>query len=93
MTAGRALGLCLAGPNAIATWRGLIGPTKAYRAVYEAPACLRAQLGMGDTRNGFHGSDSTESALRELSLVFPEWDVDTWFEKAQEGYRTTTHMH
>lgn len=82
MTAGRAIGLGLAGPNAIQEWRKLIGPTKAYRSAWEAPTCLRAELGMGDTRNGFHGSDSTESALRELSMVFPEWDAAAWLDRA-----------
>lgn len=78
MTAGRAVGLALAGPDAIRAWRALIGPTKAYRAAWEAPTTLRAELGLGDTRNGFHGSDATESALRELALVFPEWDAQQW---------------
>lgn len=83
MTAGRAIGLALSGPGAITEWRKLIGPTKAYRSAWEAPLCLRAELGMGDTRNGFHGSDSDESALHELGLVFPEWDAQGWLEKAR----------
>lgn len=84
MSSGRAVGLALAGPNAIQRWRQLIGPTKAYRSAWEAPTCLRAELGMGDTRNGFHGSDSTQSALHELSLIFPEWDAAAWLRDARE---------
>ena len=56
MTSGRAIGLALVCPHAIRDWRQLIGPTKAYRTAWEQPECLRAQLGLGDTRNGFHGS-------------------------------------
>ncbi|AXA52286.1 nucleoside-diphosphate kinase [Malassezia restricta] len=80
MTSGRAIGLALAGPHAIRDWRQLIGPTKAYRTAWEQPECLRAQLGLGDTRNGFHGSDSTASAMKELGLVFPEWDAAAWLQ-------------
>lgn len=50
------MALALAGPNAVADWRTLLGPTKAYRAKWEQPDCLRAMYGLGDTRNGFHGS-------------------------------------
>lgn len=56
MTSGRAVALALAGPDAIRAWRALIGPTKAYRGKWEAPDTLRARFGLGDTRNGFHGS-------------------------------------
>ena len=60
MTSGPALGLALSGPDAIRTWRELIGPTKAYRSAWENPGSLRAELGIGDTRNGFHGSGRSE---------------------------------
>lgn len=87
MSSGRSLALALSGPGAIQTWRGLIGPTKAYRTKWEAPDALRAQLGLGDTRNGFHGSDSTENALQELGFVFPEWDAASWLAAAREVRR------
>lgn len=81
MTSGRVLGLALCGPSAIREWRQLIGPTKAYRTAWEQPTSLRAELGLGDTRNGFHGSDSASSAMHELSLVFPEWNVAHWLKE------------
>ena len=72
MTSGRALGLALAGPHAIRDWRQLIGPTKAYRTAWEQPECLRAQLGLGDTRNGFHGSGTCFHAHNRLDRFCTE---------------------
>ncbi|SPO40751.1 related to Nucleoside diphosphate kinase 6 [Pseudozyma flocculosa] len=71
MTSGPSMALALAGPDAIRTWRAMLGPTKAYRAKWEQPHTLRARYGLGDTRNGFHGSDSPESAKRELAQSAP----------------------
>ena len=85
MTVGPALGLALAGPHAIREWRQLIGPTKAYRAPWEAPNTLRAEYGLGDSRNGFHGSDATGSALHELGIVFPEWNAAHWLARAKQS--------
>lgn len=87
MSSGRSLALALSGPGAIQTWRRLIGPTKAYRTKWEAPDTLRAQLGLGDTRNGFHGSDSTKNALQELGFVFPEWNAASWLSTARDALR------
>ena len=42
------------------------------RVKYDSPGVLRHDFGISDTRNGFHGSDSPESASRELSIVFPD---------------------
>ncbi|CDW98627.1 hypothetical protein [Sporisorium scitamineum] len=78
MISGPSLALALYGPNAISHWRTLLGPTKAYKSKYSHPHCLRARYGLGDTRNGFHGSDSPESAKRELGLVFDGWDTEWW---------------
>lgn len=85
MTTGPAIGLALAGPNAIREWRQLIGPTKAYRAPWEAPGTLRAEYGLGDSRNGFHGSDAISSALHELSIVFPEWNAAEWYARTRQS--------
>lgn len=84
MTSGPSLALALSGRDAIRTWRELIGPTKAYRTAWEQPHTLRGEFGLGDTRNGFHGSDSIASALAELSLVFPEWNAGTWLGEAKQ---------
>ncbi|TPP64030.1 Nucleoside diphosphate kinase [Fasciola gigantica] len=65
----------LQGPDAISTWRSLLGPTKVYRAVVSDPTSLRGRFGLTDTRNGFHGSDSAETALREIRFFFPSFDA------------------
>ncbi|PWY97217.1 nucleoside diphosphate kinase, partial [Testicularia cyperi] len=83
MTSGPSMALALYGPDAIVHWRSMLGPTKAYRAKYESPLCLRSRYGLGDTRNGFHGSDSPISAARELGLVFEGWDSSWWIQREQ----------
>eukprot|EP00452_MALV-II_sp_L67-6_P000182 gene182-48_t len=60
----------LVGKNAVATWRGLMGPTDVEKAKREEPNSLRAQFGTDQTRNAVHGSDSSMSASRELALFF-----------------------
>ena len=58
-----------------------MGPTKVYRAAYTEPESLRAVFGLTDTRNGLHGSDSPESAVREIGFFFPEFDAAQWLER------------
>uniref|UniRef100_UPI00358DE7C5 nucleoside diphosphate kinase 6 isoform X2 n=1 Tax=Myxine glutinosa TaxID=7769 RepID=UPI00358DE7C5 len=68
----------LAGENAVARWRNLMGPTKVCRAKHEAPHTIRGRYGLTDTRNCTHGSDSEISACREIAFFFPEFDKETW---------------
>ncbi|TGZ59142.1 hypothetical protein CRM22_009239 [Opisthorchis felineus] len=65
----------LRGIDAIPRWRALLGPTKVYRAVVSEPDSLRGLLGLTDTRNGFHGSDSYATALREIQFFFPSLPI------------------
>ena len=81
MSSGPLWALILAKPDAIAAWRRLMGPTKVYRGVYTEPESLRALFGLTDTRNGLHGSDSPESAVREIGFFFPEFDAAEWLER------------
>ncbi len=60
--------------DAITAWRALLGPTKSFRAHYEAPNSLRGMYGLTDTRNVAHGSDSPESVRREVAFFFPDFD-------------------
>ena len=64
--------------DAIRKWRDLIGPTDVEKARVEQPNCLRAQFGITETKNCFHGSDSMESAERERKLIFPNFDPEVW---------------
>ncbi|XP_054719073.1 nucleoside diphosphate kinase 6-like [Uloborus diversus] len=75
----------LARENAIKHWRELMGPTHVYRAQYEAPLSLRARFGLTDTRNATHGSDSPDTARREISFFFPNFNMEEFY-KYQEPY-------
>lgn len=66
MSSGPSIVMILCAPNAILKWRNLIGPTDTEKAKTEAPNSLRAQYGTGGVQNGFHGSDSPQSANREM---------------------------
>ncbi|XP_073828600.1 nucleoside diphosphate kinase 6 [Musca autumnalis] len=75
MGSGPSIALILQSSDSISKWRSLMGPTKVYKAIYSNPDCIRAIYGLSDTRNACHGSDSTESALREIAILFPEFNV------------------
>ncbi|ORY77571.1 nucleoside diphosphate kinase [Leucosporidium creatinivorum] len=89
-TSGPFVALALHGPDAIKHWRSLIGPTHVYKGQWNNPETLRARYGLSDTRNGFHGSDSPESARKELAQIFEGWDVDWWME--QQGKEQGRHL-
>ena len=55
------------GESAIAVWRTLMGPTNPVEA---PPGTIRGDLATVITENIVHGSDSAESAARELKLFF-----------------------
>jgi nucleoside-diphosphate kinase len=59
--------LALAKENAIKGWRDLIGATDPKKAAAET---IRATFGTDLGNNAIHGSDSQESAERELSMFF-----------------------
>ena len=70
MTSGTIVAMELAGPNAVAKWREIIGPTKKEVAVAQAPNSLRALYARSTTENLCHGSDAVATAQREIELVF-----------------------
>ena len=55
--------------NAIAMLRQTMGPTDPLDAT---PGSIRGGFATSVTRNLVHGSDSPESATREIALFFPE---------------------
>lgn len=74
--------MVLEGPQAVAAARGTIGAT---RPVESAPGTIRADFGLMVGRNLIHGSDSTESAVREIDIFFGGQatytytrDIDRW---------------
>ncbi|KAM9435856.1 nucleoside diphosphate kinase 6 [Clarias gariepinus] len=87
MSSGPMRAYILAGEDAVTHWRELMGPTKVYRAQYTSPRTIRAQYGLTDTRNTTHGSDSSESAEREIAFFFPEFSVQDWLEVEEPCFR------
>jgi len=72
----------LEGTDAVAAARQIMGATRPTEA---APGTIRADFGLEVGRNLVHGSDSTDSAEREIGIFFegeqlPTWprDVDRW---------------
>lgn len=72
MSSGPLSALVLAKDNAIKEWRSLMGPTKVLKTIHENPDSLRGLYGLSDSRNGLHGSDSEESAKRDIEFFYPE---------------------
>ena len=67
ITSGPTLALALEGEGAIAVCRSTIGATNPADA---APGSIRGDLALAMPDNLVHGSDSPESAQRELELWF-----------------------
>jgi nucleoside-diphosphate kinase len=69
ITGGPLVAAVFEGPEAVAAARQLIGDTDPQKA---APGSIRGDLALEVTFNLVHGSDSEESAEREIELWFPE---------------------
>ena len=69
ITGGPLVAAVLEGPNAIGAARQLIGSTDPVEA---ATGSIRGDFGLEVTFNLVHGSDSPESAEREIGIWFPE---------------------
>jgi nucleoside-diphosphate kinase len=69
ITSGPIVAIALEGPSAVPAARQLIGATDPLEA---APGSIRGQFAIEMGANMVHGSDSPESAAREISLFFGE---------------------
>ena len=69
ITSGPMVAMILEGPNAIEAARQLIGATNPLEA---APGSIRGDFGLEVQTNMVHGSDSPESAEREIAIYFAE---------------------
>ena len=69
ITSGPLVALCVEGPDAVGAVRTLMGPTNPITA---PPGSIRGDYGLEIEKNLVHGSDSPESAARELGLFFPQ---------------------
>ncbi|SRR3989442_15131567 len=69
VTSGPLVALVLEGDEAISVVRALCGATDGRAA---APGTIRGDLSLSNRENLVHGSDSAESADREIKIWFPD---------------------
>ncbi len=67
ITSGPVVKMVLRGPDAVSVCRKLIGATNPREA---APGTIRGDFGLTLDANIVHGSDSPESAEREIAIFF-----------------------
>jgi nucleoside-diphosphate kinase len=68
VTSGPVVAMILEGDQAIEVVRGINGATDGRKA---APGTIRGDFSLSNRENLVHGSDSAESAEREIALWFP----------------------
>ena len=69
ITGGPLVALVVQGPSAVAATRRLMGVTNPVEAT---PGSLRGDFALEIGQNLVHGSDSPQSAQREVGLFFPD---------------------
>ena len=69
ITGGPLVALVVEGPNAVSGVRRIMGVTNPVEAT---PGSLRGDYALEIGQNLVHGSDSPESAAREVGLFFPQ---------------------
>ncbi|BBX53079.1 MULTISPECIES: nucleoside-diphosphate kinase [Mycobacteriaceae] len=69
ITSGPVVAAILEGPRAVAAFRQLAGGTDPVEKA--TPGTIRGDLGLETQFNLVHGSDSPDSAVREIELWFP----------------------
>lgn len=71
ITSAPLVAMVIEGESAIASWRSMMGATNPANA---QPGTIRGDLATETQNNVTHGSDSAESAAREIALFFPDLD-------------------
>jgi nucleoside-diphosphate kinase len=82
ITSGPALCMVLEGENAVAGVRAMMGKTNPQDAT---PGTIRGDFSQVTGRNIVHGSDSSESAKREINLFFNDYEIQK-YEKSDEAW-------
>lgn len=75
ITASPIVAMVLEGPDAVSATRAVMGATDPQDA---APGTIRGDLGLFVQYNLVHGSDSPESAKREIELFFNASEIVAW---------------
>lgn len=80
ITSGPSLVMVWEGENVIAGMRVMMGKTNPSEA---SPGTIRGDLAQQTGRNLVHGSDSPESAKREIELFFNDYELQAWDRSVQ----------
>jgi nucleoside-diphosphate kinase len=75
ITSGPVVCMVLEGDNAVTVVRAMMGKTNPQDA---APGTVRGDLAMHMSKNVVHGSDSPESAKREIELFFNDYEIQKY---------------
>ena len=75
ITSGPVFAMVWEGENVITSARTMMGKTNPQEA---NPGTIRGDYGVVTHRNIIHGSDSKESAIREINLFFKEEEIITY---------------
>jgi nucleoside-diphosphate kinase len=81
ITSGPVLAMVWEGDQAVASSRLLIGKTNPIDA---APGTIRGDFALHTGMNLIHGSDSPESAAREIAIFFEESEVQSYTRAADQ---------
>ena len=72
ITSAPVVAMIVQGPEAVSVMRTIIGSTNGREA---APGTIRGDYGCSRQMNMIHGSDSTESAAREIDIYFTAEEI------------------
>ena len=75
ITSGPVVCMVLEGDNAVTAVRTMMGKTNPQDA---SPGTIRGDLAMHMSKNVVHGSDSPESAKREIELFFNDYEIQKY---------------
>ena len=75
VTSGPVVAMVWEGHNAVLTGRKMLGAT---RPDDSAPGTIRGDLAIDVGRNIIHGSDSVDSANKEIGLWFQDKEINAW---------------
>ncbi|MGD9963490.1 MAG: nucleoside-diphosphate kinase [Thermoplasmata archaeon] len=82
ITSGPVVCMVLEGENCVAASRVMMGKTNPQDA---APGTIRGDFSQVTGRNIIHGSDSPESAKREIKLFFNDYEIQK-YDQANEAW-------
>jgi nucleoside-diphosphate kinase len=75
ITSSPVLAMVWEGPGAVAMVRSMMGATN---PASSAPGTIRGDLAVSLAMNAVHGSDSAESAAREVAIFFSDDELLDW---------------